>query len=260
MAAGLSEASGTVDYLPMTAQTAEARELRVAAAGVAAELASCHDIVAVCLVGSVARGDAVETSDLDLVVIADERLSRSELMQRLPRDLRDDRLSLLCFSRNSWGADVENGSLFVHHVRLEGVPLLDREGVLKASLDLAGRTKPNVAHELDRQVARLRLYRHPERLNGEHLFALSHMYAIGKAVAIARCIELDQPVFVKEEALLRLGALRPDLASEASVVMRLRPFYDLTREREAPEVPFEPVHVENQITSAQAAIERLAYG
>jgi predicted nucleotidyltransferase len=244
----------------MTAETAEARDLRKTAADVAQQLARFDDIIAVCLVGSVARGDAVDDSDLDLVVLAEERLRRSDLVLRLPRKLRLDRLSLLCFSRRSWAAEAEKGSLFVHHARLEGVPLLDRDGALTASFELAARTEPNVNQELRRQLARLRLYRNPERLNGEHLFALSHLYAIGKAVAIARCVQLNEPIFVKEEALARVGVLRPHLAGEASALMRLRPFYDLTRERDVAELPFEPVEVEDQIQRARAAIERLAYG
>lgn len=244
----------------MTVHTAEARALRGLAADVARALAEFDDIVAICLVGSVARGDAGESSDLDVVVIAEERLDRAELSRRLPLELRHDRLSLLCFSRSSWAADVTKGSLFVLHVRLEGEPLLDRDGVLKACFELAAETEANVKDELGRQVARLRLYRHPERLNGEHLFALSHLYAIGKAVAIARCVELDQPTFVKEEALTRLGALRPDLAPDVAAVVRLRPFYDLTREREVSELPFRPVNVEDEVISVGAAIERLAYG
>jgi len=67
-----------------------------------------------------------------VIVIAEERLSRSELIRRLPPDLREDRLSLLSHSRAGWVADVEQGSPFVHHVRLEGIPLMDREGVLEA--------------------------------------------------------------------------------------------------------------------------------
>src|SRR5207253_3900025 len=129
--------------------------------------------------------------------------------------------------------EARDGSLFVHHVRLEGQPLFDPEGVLRQGLALSAARAPNVARELRRQLNRLRLYREPERLNGQHLFALSHLYAIGKAVAIARCVELGEPIFVKEEALARLADHRPSLANDVAVIERLRPFYDLTRERKS---------------------------
>jgi predicted nucleotidyltransferase len=252
--------SDTVDSSLMPAETAESRTLRELASDAAQALAAFDDVLAVCLVGSAARGDAAEDSDVDLVVIAEQRLLRADVLTRLPRDLRDERLSLLCFSRAGWGTEVSSGSLFVHHVRLEGRPLIDREGLLREGFETAARQKPNVEAELRRQVNRLRLYRKPERLNGEHLFALSHLYAIGKAVAIARCIELDAPIFVKEKALARLAEIRPDLADEASAVSDLRPFYDLTRERDVEDLPFAPVDAEAQILRARAAIERLAFG
>ena len=217
-------------------------------------------MLGVCLIGSVARGDDVAGSDIDLLVVAEKKVRRSELISRLPEDLRRRELSLICYARSDWIAEAQAGSLFVHHVRLEGQPLFDRDGSLKAGFQAAAARRPNVEAELRRQVSRLRLYSDPARLNGQHLFALSHLYAIGKAVAIARCVELNEPTFVKEEALTRLGQRRPDLADAVRAVALLRPFYDLTRERGDEPLPFEPVNVQHRVVDASAAIERLAYG
>jgi predicted nucleotidyltransferase len=230
------------------------------ASQVSQALANSQDILAVCLIGSVARGDDVPGSDIDLLVIGDEKLRRLELLSRLPPELRRPELSLLSYGRSRWIAEAEAGSLFVHHARLEGRILSDREGVLEEGFRLAASRPPDVDAELRRQVKRLRLYRDPVRLNGEHLFALSHLYAIGKAVAIARCLELDETTFVKEEALNRLAYRRPDLADEVAAVAELRPFYDLTRERNTASLPFEPVDVSDKLEHATRAIERMAYG
>lgn len=234
--------------------------MRQLAQAVADALGQFADILAVCLVGSVARGNAGNESDVDLVVIGESRHRSSELVRRLPDRLRDPRLSLLSFSRDQWLAEAAAGSLFINHIEAEGVPLFTRDGTLAAGLEQAREQPPNVSAELSRQVGRLRLYREPSRLNGEHLFALSHLYAIGKAVAIARCIEIGTPIFVKEDALRRLKAHRPDLAEAVRTVDELRPFYDVTRDRQVTVLPFEPKHAEDRIASARAAITELAYG
>jgi predicted nucleotidyltransferase len=234
--------------------------LRVLAERAATLFARYEDISAVCLLGSVARGDARRDSDVDLLVIARGTIRSSRLMRRLPPSIRDDRLSLLCFSAERWQEEVERGTLFMHHVRLEGEPIYDPDGLLRAGLASVAGRPPDVEGELQRQLGRLRLYRDLTRLNGQHLFALAHLYAIGKATAIARCIELGEPIFVKEHALRSVAAHRPALADAAETIGRLRPFYDLARGRQPDRLPFEPVGAEEEVAQAVAAIERLGSG
>lgn len=225
---------------------------------IAASLARSPDVLAVCLAGSVARGDAELESDIDLVVILERRLRGSELLARLAPPLRDPRLSFIVFSRDGLEKAASGGSLFLLHVRLEGEVLFEREGIATDALAATEAAAPAVRAEVDRQLRRLDLYRDPARLNGHYLFALSHVYAIGKAVAIARCIELGDPTFVKTDALTQLAAKRSDLADAAAAVQKLRPFYDLTRERSPKPLPFEPVNAENALAHAIGAVERLA--
>lgn len=223
-------------------------------------LAQKEDILGVCLAGSVARGDWDSDSDIDLVVVTADVLTRSELMGRLPRRLRLERLSVIPFSARRWLDEARDGSLFLHHLKLEGVVLMDREGLVRRGLELVARTGPNVRQELERQLTRLRLYRDPARLNGEHLFALSHLYAIGKAVAIARCMELGETTFVKRDAFDRLAERQPALADDVETVARLRPFYDITHEKRPQAVPFPSSGVADQIETATRSIERIASG
>lgn len=234
--------------------------LRTIAEGVAGSLARYEDVAALSLLGSVARGNARADSDVDLLVITKSETRRSRLMRRLPPSMRDERISLLSFSIERWQEDVERGSLFLHHVRLEGQTLYDPDGVLQHGLAAIAERPPDVAGEIQRQLRRLRLYRDLGRLNGQHLFALAHLYAIGKATAIARCIELGEAIFIKEEALQSLAARRSALADAAATVARLRPFYDLERGREPASLPFEPVRADDEVRRAVVAIERLGRG
>lgn len=236
------------------------RSARRVAEKAAAELAGSPDVLAVCLVGSVARGDVAPDSDIDLVVIMERRLRSSELLARLAPPLRDPRLSFIVFSEEGFKKAARGGSLFLLHVRLEGEVLYERGGIATDALAATEAAAPAVRADVDRQLRRLDLYRDPVRLNGHHLFALSHVYSIGKAIAIARCIELDAPTFVKADALAQLAAKRPELAVAVAAVQELRPFYDLTRERSPGPLPFEPVGAEDALADAIAAVERLADG
>jgi predicted nucleotidyltransferase len=231
--------------------------LRSLAERAANSLARYEDVAAVALLGSVARGNASPDSDVDLLVITYGTTRPSRLTRRLPPALRHERLSLLCFSIERWQEEVERGALFLHHVRLEGEALHDPQGIVSTGLAAVAERPPDVAGELLRQRRHLRLYRDLTRLNGHHLFALAHLYAIGKAAAIARCTELGQPTFVKEEALQSLAARQPKLADAAETLARLRPFYDVTRGRRAAPLPFEPVDADDEVRRGVVAIEQL---
>jgi predicted nucleotidyltransferase len=244
--------------MPRTSAAKRVGPLRSLGERAAGALARYEDVVAVCLLGSVARGDARGDSDIDLLVVTETAVQRSHLIRRLPPSARDDRLSLICFSTEQWWDEVRRRSLFLHHVRLEGEAIYDPDDVLRRGLASVGRTSPDVGGELRRQLDRLRLYRDVERLNGQHLFALAHLYAIGKAAAIARCAELGRPTFVKEEALLTLASCRPEFKDATTTISRLRPFYDVARGRDAPSLPFEPVNAEGEVARAIDAIELLA--
>lgn len=237
-----------------------ARRLRSLATEAVRALAGHDDVVAVRLVGSVARGDARPDSDIDLLVIATKRLARSTLLRRLPVALREENWSFLIYTDTAWLRDAREGSLFIEHVRLEGETLHDADGVLEEGLEALARRGPDPSAELQRRLRQVRLYRDPARLNGQHLFALSHLYAIGKAVAIARCSQLGKTTFVKDDALRSMAELRPEVSAEAEVISRLRPFYDRTGGRDSGRVPFEPLNAEAEIERAVAAIERLADG
>ena len=224
---------------------------------VARSLSRYDDVFAISLLGSVARGNADEASDVDILVISEAGVRQSRLLRRLPPPLRQESLSLLSYSTDRWMEDVARGSLFLHHLRLEGRILYDSKGLLESGLEAIAARPPDVVGEIHMQLRRLRLYDDLDRLNGQHLFALAHLYAIGKATAIARCVGLGEPIFVKEDALKRLAAQQPHLRAAAAAVTRLRPFYDLGRGRSEVVLPFEPVGADKEIRCAIGAIERL---
>jgi len=245
---------------PSPTLPAPVEKLRGLAERAAAALARYDDVEAIALLGSVARGDARADSDVDLMVVTQGEVRRSHLLRRLPPSTRDSCLSLLAYTSLRLQAEAESGSLFLNHVRSEGTSLHDPHGILVRALEQVAQTAPDVESDIKRRMGQLRLYRDLDRLNGQHLSALSHLYAIGKGVAIARCSELDAPTFVKQRALERLGELRPELAHEAETIARLRPFYEATTGRPGEPFPFEPVDVDQQVKRAIGAIEHIARG
>jgi predicted nucleotidyltransferase len=124
--------------MPGTSAGSTATPLRRLGERAAAALARYEDVVAVCLLGSVARGDARGDSDIDLLVVTETAVRRSHLIRRLPPSARDDRLSLICFSTEQWWDEVRRRSLFLHHVRLEGETIYDPDEVLHRGLASAG--------------------------------------------------------------------------------------------------------------------------
>jgi predicted nucleotidyltransferase len=224
----------------------------------AADALSCFDdVVAIAALGSVARGDATTASDVDLLVVLQQTVRGAHLLRRLPPRLRTSELALIIYTVDRLSTEAASGSLFLRHCALEGALLYDPLGIAAMTMREIVRRPPDVAAELRKQLAKLRLYRHPERLNGRCSAALSHLYSIGKAAAIARCVDLGQPIFVKEAALDRLAEARPDLAVSVAVVKRLRPFYDISRASNPSGAPRPPAD-SRRVTEAVTAIEHLA--
>jgi predicted nucleotidyltransferase len=211
------------------------------------------------LIGSVSRDNADACSDVDIVVLVEGTATRAAVRAWLPPALRDDtRLSLLPHTPAKWLGEAARGSLFVHHVRTEGSVLTDPDGTFARSFAIAAEAGMDIAGELRMRSARLRLFRDLRRLNGQHLFALSQLYSIGKGVAIARCAEFGELTFVKQEAFTRLAKHRPEWSARLQRIAELRPFYDLTHEREVASLPFEPVDAEEQLATVIDDIETLA--
>ena len=220
-------------------------------------LQAADGVRAVCLVGSVARGDARPDSDVDLVVVC-ERPVR-ELVAGLPDIIRDDdHLSLICRTPDQVREMAFGGSLFLYHVRTEGKVLHDPDGFLADVFDATARVPLDTKGEIRRRAAGLRHYRHLERFGNRYLFALADLYAIGKGIAVAWCAELEQPTFVKSDALAIVARTRPALRSEIAIIEQLRPFYDTTRGHRAQLLPFDPIGARSEVERAVRAVTRLA--
>ncbi len=216
------------------------------------------NVIGLCLIGSVARGDDRPDSDVDVLVVVRERQTPSELLAQLPKRLRSQRLALICKSRHALAQMAQDGSLFLAHARMEGRLAYDPEGLLQAAFDVSTRTPLDISRELRSRAASLRHYRHLDRFGGNFLFALAHLYGLGKGAAIARSAQAGTPTFVKSNALEELASDHPELREDVKVIQRLRPFYDLTRGHSVATLPFSYIDAVNETHQAVEAVRHLA--
>jgi predicted nucleotidyltransferase len=230
----------------------------VLAAQAVEELRLLPTVVGLCLLGSVARGDERPDSDVDVLVATREPLAPRTMLTALPARLRARPLSLVSKTPEELHKLAAEGSLFLAHARTEGRVVYDPERVFANVFELSTTVPLDTEAEIRRRVSSLKHYRDLERFGDNFLFALAHLYGIGKGIAIARSAEAGNTTFVKSDALARLAQVRPDLRPDIEAIQRLRPFYDLTRGHQVAELPFHYVGADEETRRAVEAVAHLA--
>ncbi|HLM86330.1 MAG TPA: nucleotidyltransferase domain-containing protein [Solirubrobacteraceae bacterium] len=221
-------------------------------------VSSFPQISGVCLFGSVARGDAGPDSDLDLLVVGDDpKLTPSSIRRRLRLDDATPKVSIVYHTPATLGRYVRTGSRFLLHVQLEGEVLYDERGLLRDLQSLPPVSAP-VRAEVDGQLKRLTLYDDTDRYNGNFLFPLSHIYAIGKAIVMAILAENKIFEFNRDRAFEAFSARFPESSQEVAIVARLSPFYRLASKGVEAELPFSYHNCEIEVRKAVRAVRSLA--
>jgi predicted nucleotidyltransferase len=238
----------------------ELGQLRERARSIAQAFASLPAVEAVCLFGSVARGDLHKASDIDLLVLgSDDELGPAKLLHMLPNELRHAKLSLAYYTLGELRKMLNAGSPFGVHLRQEAQVLYDRDGTLSVLLREQGSAaKINVKKELDARLARLTVYDDLVIFKGNFLFALSHLYAVGKSIVILALVVAGIPEFDREAAFARFADKYPEMVSEVGTISSLRPFYMLVTHQAFEQPPFSHYDAEQEVHDAVAAIRRLA--
>ena len=117
-------------------------------------------IDAVLLCGSVARGDADNWSDIDLVFIdSDPKLTAARLRKALPD--RYERVSLIFYPTSRFRKLYKEHALFIAHLQKEGVALYDSMKLLMTTLSRPFTPKVDFVAEVKAYRARLAPYTDP---------------------------------------------------------------------------------------------------
>jgi predicted nucleotidyltransferase len=186
------------------------------------------------LYGSYARGTTTSRSDLDVLLVTDDRAAAGCLMRR-GRGLGaflEDRLSVSTMSEADLRKEQGSRPAFVDHLRTEGE-------VFNFSADAS---LQSVNAILDDRVGEEALNREADartsaalksvslrRLNGSYVGALSRIYSAGKGVCMARLAAVDQSEYDWREVFTRFAGVWPAAARSATHLASLRPFYEHVR-------------------------------
>jgi hypothetical protein len=188
------------------------------------------------LYGSEARGDVDGISDSDLLFVADSKISPKDIPQE-SRDL----LAIGSVSRYDWN-EIEGmakyGSLFLHHLRLEG-RCLDSSNTRAVSLRTILKQLPpyqRVKSDVRAFHATLDDIRQSLQDDGSLIFELSVLATVVRHAAILGCYVSGHPTFGRlraVETVVALWQLDPWIKSSFAELYAYRLFAD----RRLPRVP-----------------------
>jgi predicted nucleotidyltransferase len=209
-----------------TAQSATHSERAIEVAETA--LASIPTIDAAAVFGSVARAQADERSDIDLLLVSQAPLRVTFVRDQLAQSVD---LAVAAFVVKTWKRLEQmrhHGGFFFRHLQTEAKVLADKTGRLEGLL--APPLAP-IDETFYRESIRggLALYKEPERLGNFHLFALAHLYALAKRAALLRLHELGQNTFDPDELFGRLKQVHPDMQDEIDELSELRTLFGVVR-------------------------------
>ena len=103
-------------------------------------------IESVCIFGSAARSSADQLSDRDVLIVSDDRYRR----QHLVNYWRRAGWSVAIYSPGRMLKMIQAGSLFIQHIKLEGILLQDQNGWLEHLLQSA---KKKQSYEADARAS-----------------------------------------------------------------------------------------------------------
>lgn len=155
------------------------------------------------LYGSVARGTHGPTSDLDILWVTDNRSAQTSKVTEHLADL--PQLDFLAVRKYSWREVIVMagyGSLFLHHIALEGQPLMPGEGKARLEMilgDLPAYTK--AAHDVRGFRIAVTDVRNSLLDGGDPAFELSTVATIIRHASILACFLLGNLVFDRRASI-----------------------------------------------------------
>jgi predicted nucleotidyltransferase len=222
---------------------------------VAGILLELPDVEAVCLYGSVARGDDESTSDIDLLVLGSEAVARQDALAALPEDIPGELLSINCKTRAQLEGVFQQNPSFALHLVIEGVVLGDRTGFLGRLLSQPVRSV--TGDDVRRAVRRLDQYDDLSRFNDDFLCCFSDLYMTGRLVVTLSLLKDRIPIF-GPRGFAAWRQLHPAHSDQVTVIAQLAPFMLLARRGRVQPLPFSPHGSSQEVARAVAALRSIA--
>lgn len=204
-------------------------DLQERAEHVASWLASLDFIDAVCLFGSVARGDATSLSDIDLLAVGGEPAvassdARAILYSQFPWAY--PHVSLFYLDAKRVARLFETGAPFAFHLQREGLITFDKNGYLKQLL--GSRVDPlwGVTHHLPRYLETVSRCERWSRFTTSGGSLLSRIYGVARSVVELVLIVEGTPEFNQRKAFSAMRKRHPELTVASVDLEELFPFYE----------------------------------
>jgi len=198
------------------------------------------------LIGSYARGDPKEYSDIDLVLISDISLSRSELLATLPPRQNMKKLSLLPYPSGIFAILYMEGSLFMAHLLKEGRVLYDDGYIAHLTKRPFKISRESLLLQWKMLKQRVGLYDDLSIYGEVFIDCISHLYSLIKNIAIIALALKGELTFNKERALERFSLLFPQLRGDIAELIKLKPFSLIWSKGASISKPFSPINCRKQ--------------
>lgn len=205
--------------------------------GAARDLGRVPGVRAACVIGSAARGDFEEGSDIDLLALVEDRSTAASVRQSFPRERAGRRVQLKLLDEAGLTRVFAARSTFAVHVLREAVVVSDPTARFATLSEPHSRDAP-VRHNGAELRVRLELYEDLQWCQGFYLYCLSDLYSIGRSAAYTILGRESRFEFSGLRALRSLAAGRPELTPAAREVARLRPFFLLVERNASEALPF----------------------
>jgi predicted nucleotidyltransferase len=192
---------------------------------------------AVCVIGSGARGDFDAASDIDLLVLVDDRATAARVRARFPRAVDDREIQLKLVTEAQLTRLFERRSTFGVHVLREGVAVIDHFGAFETLRARHPRDTP-VRNNRGELLVRLELYDDIAWCQGLYLYCLADLYSIGRAAVFTLLGRQSRFEFSGTRAFDRLRREAPELAAATECIAELRPFFLLVERDSRQPLPF----------------------
>jgi len=216
----------------------------------------------VILFGSIARNDVEDTSDIDLLLVASQKLRRREVKRMIPESLlsKEKQISLSIYSEAEFSSTYEKGALFFVHLFNEGKVLYD-DGFYR-QLSLRPFTPSKRTMEMTIRILRqkLEVTNDLRKFNSLFIGVLADYFSIFKNLTFTLLAMGGQFIFNKKKAFSMLAEKYPNYREEIRKLSSLEAFFLRNAKGIPKPLPFSPYCEEKVIEMREQIVRLLSLG
>lgn len=178
------------------------------------------------LFGSTARGEQSNTSDIDILLVTENKIKRRDAVKIIPEKIFPKyKMGLSIYSTKQITSSYMSGSLFMAHLLSEGKVVYDDGFFSKLSSVPFVLSLPRMRLSLEIFNERLELTNNLQIYNKHFVRVLSDFYTMAKNIAFIILAYNGSLVFNRKKAFDMLKEKYPSYKDTIEPLERLEPFY-----------------------------------